>query len=333
MKSMRRIFLRRLATTAVTVAAAQLGAGGSVWAQGSYPDKPVRVILPFPPGGSLDLVMRLVADKLGPRLGKPVVVENRPGASGVVGTAAVARAESDGYTLLFTPMSPLTTAAVLMKSLPYDARKAFSPVSLVVAMPSVLVVNPKISARTVPDFISLAKASPNNLTYSSPGIGTTTHLASTLLSQVAEIKLTHVPYQGSGPALNSVLAGHVDMMFMDTVNALPRIRSKELIPIAVASPQRFHSLPDVPTFAEAGYPAVILDVWFAMFAPAGTPAAIRQKLRDEVAQVLAMPEVAARLRDLGVEIIGSQPDILGEHLKNEYVRWAEVIRTTGMVPQ
>lgn len=328
---MRRIFLRRLAMAAA--AAAQLGAGGSVWAQGSYPDKPVRVIVPFLAGGSLDLVMRLVANKLGPRLGKPVVVENRAGAGGTLGADVVAKAEPDGYTLLFTAPSPLTTNAVLMKSLPYDAREAFSPVSLVAAMPNVLVVNPKIAARTVPDFISLVKASPDKLTYGSQGNGTTGHLTGALLNQVAEIKLTHVPYKGFPPALNDVLAGRVDMMFIDTVNALPRIRSKELIPIAVASPQRIQSLPDVPTFAETGYPAVISDAWFAMVAPAGTPAAIRQKLRDEVAQVLAMPEVAARLRDLGVEIIGSQPDILGEHVKKEYVRWAEVIRAAGMVPQ
>jgi len=312
------------------VATGALFAQSAAVAQAAASERPLRIIVPFLAGGSADLVARLISTRLGPRLGQTVIVDNIAGAGGVIGADHVARSQPDGLTLLLTPPGPLTTSAVLMKSLPYDAERAFAPVSLVVTLPNVLLAAPKHSGWTVAGMIKEAKANVGKLTYASQGIGTTGHLTGVLFDQQAGVQLSHVPYKGFPPALTDVQAGRVDAMFVDTVNALPRIRSKQLIPIAVASKKRVASLPDVPTFAEEGYPGIISDTWFAVVAPAGTPATIRQRLSDEIAAVLKEPEVVERLRDLGVEPVGSQFSELGAHIQTEFVRWRALIVSNGL---
>ena len=312
---------------------AVLAAPSAAVAQPAASERPVRIIVPFLAGGSVDMVARLISARLGPRLGQPVIVDNIAGAGGVIGADHVARSQPDGLTLLMTPPGPLTTNAVLMKSMPYDAERAFSPVSLVATLPNVLLAAPKHSGWTLADFIREAKANPGKLTYASQGIGTTGHLTGVLFNQQTGVQLSHVPYKGFPPALTDVTAGRVDAMFVDTVNALPRIRSKQLVPLAVASQKRVAALPDIPTLAEEGYPGMISDTWFAVVAPAGTPVAIRQRLSDEIAAILKEPEVLERLRDLGVEPIGSGPGQLGEHIRKEFVRWRALIISNGLAPK
>lgn len=326
----RRRFVRGVAAAAL-VAMASVPLAGA--AQGTYPEKPIRVIVPFLAGGSIDLVMRLMNEKLGQRLGQPVIVENRAGAGGTLGADVVAKAAPDGYTLLFSVQGPVATTPHLIKDMPYDARTAFEPVSMVAFMPNVLLIHPTVPVRTLKEFIAYAKANPSKLTYGSQGIGTTGHLTGAMVNQYAGIDVVHVPYQGFPPLLADVKTGRVNMMFVDTINSLPRIRANELIPLAVSGKQRSSSLPDLPTFREAGYPNVISEPWFAMFAPAGTPLVIRKRLSDEIRQVLKDPAVSGRLNDLGVEIRGSTPEDLGVAMKEEYERWGPVIRGAGLSPK
>lgn len=324
----KRRFIRCAALLATAIATAGLPLSGA--AQSNYPEKPVHVIVPFLAGGSIDLVIRLMSEKLGERLGKPIIVENKAGAGGTLGADAVAKAVPDGYTLLFSVQGPIATTPFLIKDMPYDARSAFSPVSMVALMPNVLLVHPSMPFRTLKDFIAHAKANPGKLTYGSQGIGTTGHLTGAMVNQHAGIQLEHIPYKGFPPLLADVKTGRVNMMFVDTINSLPRIRSRELIPLAVSGENRSSALPNLPTFREAGYPKVVSEPWFAMFAPAGTPIAIRQRLADEIRVVLKEPSVAARLKDLGVEIRGSTPEELGAAMKEEYDRWGPVIRSAGI---
>lgn len=329
---MKRVFWKNLVLAISVATGAHLITEREAFAQPAASDKPVRLIVPFLAGGSVDVVARLISNRLGLRLGQPVIVENIAGAGGVLGADHVARALPDGLTLLLTPPGPLTTNAVLMK-VPYDAERAFSPVSLLVTLPNVLLSGPQHSGWTLAQMVKEAKANPGKLTYASQGIGTTGHLAGVLFDQQADVKLSHVAYKGFPPAFADVTAGRVDLMFVDSANALPRVRNKQLIPIAVASQTRVAFFPDVPTFAEAGYPGVVSDTWFALVAPAGTPASTRQRLRDNVAATLKEPGVLERLRDLGVEAIGSQPSELDAHIRKEFARWRELIIGNGLAPK
>lgn len=306
----------------------------SLTARAAYPERPIHIVVPFLAGGSADLVARLIGERLAPRLGQQVIIENKAGAGGVLGADHVARAAPDGHTLLLTPPGPLTTNAVLVKSIPYDAEKAFAPVSLVVTLPNVLVAGQQHKGWAVKEMISQAKADhPSKITYGSQGVGTTGHLTGVLLGQQADLQLTHIAYKGFPPALTDVMAGRVDMMFVDTVNALPRIRDKSLVPVAVASSERFSLLPDVPTFVEAGYPGVISDTWFAVVAPAGTPLPVRERLSEEISTILKMPDVAQRLKHLGVQPVGNRPVELDTHIRKEFARWREVITKAGMAAE
>ena len=299
----------------------------------AWPDKPVRVVVPFLAGGSIDLVIRLMNEKLAARLGRPVIVENKAGAGGMVGAGEVAKSAPDGYTLLFSAQGPLAISPLLVKQPPYDPQAAFAPVSLVAIMPNVLLVHPSLPIRNGAEFVAHAKANPGKLTYGSQGIGTTGHLTGAMVNQLAGVDLVHVPYKGFPPLFADVKTGRVNMMFVDSINALPRVRSKELVPIAVASEKRSFALPELPTFAEIGYPGVISEAWFAMFAPAGTPAEIRHRLADEIREVLKDAAVSDRLKDLGVEIRGTTPEAHGEALRKEQERWVQVIRGAGLKPE
>ena len=304
--------------------------GQQIYGQTAFPQRPVHIVIPFLAGGSADALGRIISDRLAARLGQQVVIENKAGAGGVVGADYVARAQPDGHTLLLTPPGPLTTNAFLLENLPYDVRKAFDPVTLIAILPNVLLAGPKRSGWTLSAVIQEAKANPEKLTYASQGIGTTGHLTGVLFNQETGANLTHVAYKGFPPALVDVMAGRVDLMFVDTGNALPRVRSNSLVPIAIASKARLSFLPNVPTLAELGYPSLISDTWFAVMAPAGTPLAIRQRIRDEIVEVFKVPEVLQQLDKLGAKPIGNQPDELDTYIRSEYDRWGALIKKAGI---
>ena len=294
-----------------------------------WPTKPVRIIVPFPAGGSADLMPRIVAEKLSERWGQPVIVENRPGAAGNIGADAVFRAEPDGYTLLSAPPPPLVINKLLYKNLSFDAEK-FVPITVIGAIPNVLLVHPKTKVNTVQEFIALAKANPGKLNYASQGNGTTSHLTAELFKSMAgDLKITHIPYKGTAPALADLLGGQVEMMCDNLGVSLPHVRSGKLKALGVASAKRFPGLPDVPALAESlpGFEAV---AWFGIVAPPGTPAAVARKISDGVAQALKQPDVLKRLSDLSAEPMGLTPDETAEYMKRETERWGAVIRTAGV---
>jgi tripartite-type tricarboxylate transporter receptor subunit TctC len=298
-----------------------------------WPARAVRIVVPFPAGGSADLMPRAVAEKLSERWGQPVVVENRPGAAGNIGADLVFRAEPDGYTLLSAPPPPLVINKLLYKKLSYDAEK-FVPISVIGAIPNVLLVHPKTNVNSVQEFIALAKSSPGKLNYASQGNGTTSHLTAELFKSMAggaegALRITHVPYKGTAPALADLLGGQVEMMCDNLGVSLPHVRSGKLRALGVASAKRFPGLPDVPALAESlpGFEAV---AWFGIVAPPGTPAAVAQKVSAGVAQALKHPDVLKRLSDLSAEPMGLTPAQTADYMKRETERWASVIRTAGV---
>lgn len=299
-------------------------------AQGNYPQKPIKIIVPYLAGGSIDLVIRLMSPELSARFGKPIVVENRAGAGGAIGADYVAKAEPDGHTLLFTAQGPLSTTPFLLAKVPYDAQNAFEPVSIVASLHNVLIVHPSVPFRTIKEFIKYGTDNPGKLTYGSQGIGTTGHLTGAMLNQHTSMALVHIPYKGFPPLFADLKTGRVDMMFADMINALPRIQSKEVVAIAVSSEARSAALPNVATFAEAGHPEIISEPNFSMYAPAGTPIEIRRRWSSEIQQVLQVPAVMGRLKDLGVDARGTAPEVLADSMKKEYARWGQVIRAAGI---
>jgi tripartite-type tricarboxylate transporter receptor subunit TctC len=300
----------------------------SVHAQ-DFPTKTVRIIVPFPAGGSAELMPRIVAEKLSEKWGQPVIVENRPGAAGNIGADLVFRAEPDGYTLLSAPPPPLVINKLLYKNLTYDAEK-FVPISVIGAIPNVLLVHPKTNVGTVQEFIALAKSNPGKLNYASQGNGTTSHLTAELFKSMAGgLNIAHVPYKGTAPALADLLGGQVEMMCDNLGVSLPHVRSGKLKALAVASSKRFSGLPGVPALAESlpGFEAV---AWFGIVGPPGTPSGIAQKVSDGVAQALRHPEVLKRMSDLSAEPMGLTPAQTADYMKRETERWAAVIRTAGV---
>jgi tripartite-type tricarboxylate transporter receptor subunit TctC len=315
------------------IAAAMLMAvcafGAQAQGKEAWPSKPIRFVVPFAAGGSIDVLARLMGRYLEARLGQSVIVENRTGAGGTIGAELVARAPADGYTYLFTAQGPLVLNPFLMK-LPYNAETAFAPVTVVAEAPNVLVTNQQFPVTSFAELRAFAKSHPDRMTFGTQGVGTTGHVTGELINQQTGIGLTHVAYQGFPPALTDVLSGRVGMMIGDTINLMPRIRSGQLKPIAIASAKRSSVLPDVPTFAESGHPEIVSGPWFAMLAPAGTAIEVRRKLADEVHQILAQHEVQEKLSDLGVESRGITPEEFDAYLKAEYKRWGTVIRKAGI---
>jgi len=298
-----------------------------------YPARPIRVIVPFPAGGAADALPRIVAERLAARWGQPVIVENRVGASGSIGAEAVARAEPDGYTLLSTPPAPLVINPSLYSKLPYDPTQ-FVPVSVMAAIPSVLLVNPgKIGANTLQEFIALVRANPDKFNYASQGTTTVSFLTTEMLKTVAGgLRITHIPYKGTAPGLAALLAGEVDMMFDNLGVTLPHVRSGKLRALAVAGERRAASLPEVPTMAEF-YPGFVSIAWFSVSAPPKTPAAIAEKLSAAIAEILRQPEVGKRLDALSAETIASTPAQMAAIMKEDAERWRRVIRAAGVRPE
>jgi tripartite-type tricarboxylate transporter receptor subunit TctC len=316
------------------IAAAMLAAlctfGAPAHSEEAWPSKPVHFIVPFAAGGSIDTLARLMSHGLEGRLGQSFIVENRPGAGGTVGADQVARAPSDGSTFLFTAQGPLVLNPFLMKHLPYNAETAFAPVTVVAEAPNVLVANPQFPVTNFSQLLAFAKSNPEKMTFATQGVGTTGHVTGELINQQTGIGLTHVAYQGFPPALTDVLAGRVEMMIGDTINLVPRIRSGQLRPIAIASAKRSSVLPEVPTFAEAGHPEIVSGPWFAVLAPAGTDIGIRRKLARAMREILAQRPVQEKLKELGVESRGLTPEEFDVYLKAEYKRWGTVIRKAGI---
>ena len=289
----------------------------------------VRIIVPFPAGGSADLLPRIVGEKLAEKWGQPVVIENRPGAAGNIGADAVFKAEPDGYLLLSAPPPPLVINRLLYPKLSYDSTQ-FVPMTVIAAIPNVLLVHPKVGVGTVAEFIALVKNNPGKLNYASQGNGTTSHLTAELFKSMAGgLQITHVPYKGTAPALADLLAGHVEMMCDNLGVSLPHVRSGRLKALAVASSKRVAALPDIPTLAETlpGFQAV---AWFGVVGPPKTPAAIAEKVAASVREVLSFPDVQKRLAELSAEPMGLSPAETAAFMKLETERWGAVIRSAGV---
>lgn len=297
----------------------------------AYPTKPIRIVVPFNPGGSMEAIVRLVGQKLTAPFGQPVIIENRPGAGGVIGTEYVAKSPADGYTLLATPSAFVMNAA-LYNNASYDPIKDFEAVSILASYPLLLVCHPSLPVRSVKALIALAKAQPGSLNYSSGGIGTSNHVAAELFGHMAGVRLTHVPYKGGGPAFMALIGGEVHIMFVAAPTTLPFLKSGKLRVLGVSTAKRSHFLPDVPTIAEAGVPGYEVNSWSALFAPAGTPAAIVKSINAEVGKGLRQADALEVLEKQGLEQAAGPQDEAASLIRTEVAKWTKVIKATGIKP-
>ncbi len=293
-----------------------------------WPSRPIRMVVPLSPGGFADVPGRILAARLSSLLGYNVFVENRPGAGGTIGADFVAKSAPDGYTLLFTG-TPHVISAWIYKKLPYDALKDFEPVALVASGPYVLVVNPQLPVNSVRELMAAARAQPGKIDYASSGNGSAQHLVSALFASMAGIELNHVPYKGSGPAMQDLLGGQVKVSFAGIPNVLPHVKAGRLRALAVSTPRRAPDLPDVPTVAEAGVPGYQATLWLNLAAPPGTPAEIVQRLYTETAKALQDAELQQNFRAAGVEASSMSPQELAGFMRAEYEKWGKVVRATG----
>ncbi len=297
---------------------------GTAWAQG-YPTRPVRMVVPFPPGGSTDIVARTIAQKLSETWGQAVVVENRAGGGTTIGTDAVAKAAPDGYTLLVTP-APFTINASLLNRLPYDTLADFAPIALINTTPLVLVVNPGVPAKSVNELIALAKARPRQLNFGSSGTGGSNHLAGELFNAMAGVKIVHIPYKGNAPALADLVGGHVDAVFNGLTSAVALIRSGKLRALAVTSRRRAEALPEVPTLDEIGLKDFEAVAWNGLGAPAKTPREVIARINADVVKIVHSPDMKERLKADGSDPVGSTPAEYAAFLRAEIAKWAKVIK-------
>jgi tripartite-type tricarboxylate transporter receptor subunit TctC len=310
---------------------AALAAGPSAAEEG-YPSRLVRVIVPFPPGSTLDALARIVTDQLANKWAQPVIIENISGGGGNIGTDRFARSPPDGYTLMFSPPGPLTINQLLYGDVAYDPAK-FVPITLLARVPNVLITRNNLGATSVADLIALARADPGKLTYASQGVGSTAFLTAKLFETRADVRMAHVPYRGAGPALTDIVAGHVDMMFDTIVTSLPLHRAGSAKILAIANAERSSALPQVPTFAESGMPDFRSITWFGCVAPPGTPASVAEKIQRDLAETLARPAVGAKLVELMLEPVASTPAQAAQFFVAEAALWGKVIRDTGAKAQ
>jgi tripartite-type tricarboxylate transporter receptor subunit TctC len=294
-----------------------------------YPVKPIRMISPYAPGGGSDTLARILGQKMAETIGQPVVVDNRPGAAGSLGAELVAKATPDGYTLLVTPSAVLTINPHLYSKLRYDTFKDFAHITAATNSPYYLVVHPKIPAINVKELIAYAKANPGKMTYSSSGNGSSTHLAGVLFNNTAGVDILHVPYKGASPAIIDLLAGNIQMRFSSVVPVLPHVRSGRLRGLAISSVKRYTPLPDVPTIGESGLPGYVVESFYVVSAPAGTPRPVIARLNREIVAKLKDPETGARLVADGDEVIGSSPEEVTKMLREDHARWAKPVKDSG----
>lgn len=299
-------------------------------AQDSWPAKPITYVVPFPAGGTTDTLARIIGQKLSAALGQNVLVDNKPGAGGNIGSDFVAKAKPDGYTILGGTISSHAINASIYPKLPFDPVKDFTPITLIGTNPLVLIVSPSNPAKTVKDVIAQAKAKPGTLAYASAGNGTSQHLAGELLEILAQVDMVHVPYKGSAPAIQDVMGGQVPMMFDTTVVAAPQIKGDKVRALAVTSAKRLKGFESIPTIAESGVPGYEVVSWQGIFAPAGTPPAIVKRLNAEIVKILKMPDVHERLEGLGVEPVANTPEEFAAFQKAEIAKWAKVVKDAGI---
>ncbi|MGQ3074010.1 MAG: Bug family tripartite tricarboxylate transporter substrate binding protein [Ferrovibrionaceae bacterium] len=295
----------------------------------TYPTRAITLIVPFPAGGTTDILGRFVGQALSAAWNQPVVVENRGGAGGNIGAAAVAKAAPDGYTLLVGTVGTHAINASLYTKMPYDTLKDFAPVTQIASVPNMLVVTPSLPVGSVTELIAYAKANPGKLNMASSGNGTSIHLSGELFKVMTGVDMVHVPYKGSAPALNDLMGGQVQLMFDNMPSALPQVKGGTLKALAVTTATRSPAMPDLPTVAEAGVPGFEASSWFGVFAPAGTPKEIVAKLQTEIARILKSPEMTERLAQQGAVAVGNTPDEFGAYVQSELVKWAGVVKASG----
>ncbi len=319
-----------LAIVCVITAAFSPLATPAAWAQ-DYPSKPIRIVVPLPPGGSNDVLARILAQKMSETFGQPVIVENRPGAAGNIATEFMAKAEGDGYTIAIAPNQTVSVNPVLYPKLPFDVLKDLQGVSMLGRVPMVLVVSPKMTASSVTELIAQAKANPEKFSYASAGSGSPQHMAAEVFKSMTGTKFTHIPYKGSAPALVDVLGGSVDVMFCPINSALPHIRSGKIKALGTTGTKRLDLLPSVPTIAET-VPNYESDIWIGMVAPAKTPPAIINKLNAELRRSLALPDVQGKLAEQGIYAETSSPADFSKLIASDQKRWAAVIKAANITP-
>jgi tripartite-type tricarboxylate transporter receptor subunit TctC len=307
------------------LASALMPAVATAWGQ-TYPARPIRIVVPFPAGGFADVYARIIANKMADTFGQPVIVDNKPGAGGNIGTEMVARSPADGYTLVTGTIGTHAINATLFANLPYDPVKDFAPVAFVVDADGLLVVNPALPVQNVADLVKLAKERPGQLNYASAGMGTTSHLAGEMFKSMTQTELTHVAYKGNVPAIQDVLSGQVQLMFASLPTVLPQVKAGKLRAVAVLGAHRSQTLPDVPTVAESGVPGFQADNWTALFAPAGTPPAVVAKLNAEVQRIMGLPEVQQRMAQEGLRYLSMTAPQLGSFVQAEVKQWGAVVR-------
>ena len=319
-----------LALLACALASATLPAAHAQAPAASWPSKPIRWVVPFPPGGAMDAIARTLGEKAGKTLGQPFVIENKPGASGNIGADFVAKQPGDGYTLMITSIG-MATNKPLYGKLSYDPIKDFAPVSLLAVVPNVLVTNAtQPDVKTAKDVIAAARKAPGKLTYASAGNGTSIHLAGEVFTSLAQVDMLHVPYKGSGPAVSDLLGGQVNYMFDSITSARPHIESGKLRALGLTTAKRSKSLPNVPTLAEAGLPGYEVSPWFAVFMPAATPKDIVAKVNAALLEAMKDPDVVKRFETIGAEPVGSTPEEMAQHLARESERWTKLIQERGI---
>ena len=310
------------------VPALALALGASFAHAQAWPSKPIRYLVPYPPAGATDILARIVADKLGPVLGQPVVVDNKPGAAGNIGTAEAARAPADGYTLVQGTVSgPISVT--LYKNLPFNFERDLAPVAMIGLVPNIMVVGQSVPATTVKEFIALARAQPGKLNFASAGSGSSIHMSGELFKLMTGIDMVHVPYKGSSPAVTDLIGGQVSVMFDNLPSSMPHIKTGKLRALGVTSAKRYPALPDVPTIAEAGVPGYEANAWFGMLAPKGTPKAIVNRLNAEILKILQLPDVKEKLDQQGAIYTPFTPEQFHAFIKADVQKWAKVVQASG----
>ena len=301
--------------------------------QAAYPDRPIRLIVAYPPGGGTDIIARLIVPELSKRLGQSITIENRGGASGNIGTEAAVNSTPNGYTLLMGNIGPNAINVSIFKKLPYQPERDLAPISLVALTPNILVANTNFPAKSIAELITFAKASPGKVNYPSAGAGTSSHLAGVLFCSIANVEMVHVPYKGGGLAMNDLLGGQVDIYFATMPAAMPFIKSGKLKPLGVTSEKRSLVLPNVPTIAESGLSGYSATTWHGLYAPKGTPVDIVQKIHDVTVEVIKTPEVREQMIQRGFEPIGNTPDQFAGFISSEITKWAKVVKIAGIEPE
>ena len=324
---MRPVDVARLVFMALAGAAA-----GAAFAQTGYPSKPVRMVVPSSAGGGTDIVARIIAPELSKRLGQQVVIDNRPGAGTMIGIEVAAKSPPDGYTLLMG-LSTLAINSALYKKVPYDPVRDFAPITQAVSSASIIVVHPSVPVKTVKELIAFARARQGQLNYASAGTGTYPHMTMELFLSMAKLKMVHIPYKGTGPAMIDMVAGQVATMAATILTGMPQIRAGRLRPLGITSAARSPIVPDIPTVAEAGLPGFESVQWYGVLAPARTPKDIITRLHDEVTRVLQQPEIKERLAGDGADLVGSTPEEFTRYIQSELTKWAKVARDAGIQPE